>query len=275
MKDSLCIVTGGTKGIGLACTRALVSRGYKVVVAGRDFSQIEQDEKLQDRVIQYKVDLSDLHSVGEFVSKMRDYPTIDIIINNAGVLKFKREVNQQGIEYTWALNYLSPYMITSGLMDSLNASSNPRVISISSSMHAYFRPNMNDVENKNNYDGFRAYGNSKLALLILSNYLSKKNKAIQFNSVNPGSVFTDFGLHQGGKFTEIYVKNRRRMKEPQDSIKGVIHLVEKTDEISGSYYFNTRRAMHSPWVLSNSLQKKLAKLSEEYVSLISQSIAST
>lgn len=187
------LITGSTDGIGKLAAVKLAEDGHAVYVHGRD------PEKLQTVISEIKAitknknvdgftaDFSDFDSVKQMAGQInKKLPKIDILINNAGVLKSPGSHNKEGIDIRFAVNYLAPYVLTDQLMPLLNKGTDSRIINLSSAAQASVSHNV--LSGKENVSQGEAYAQSKLALTMWSFYLARKQPEIIVIAVNPGSL---------------------------------------------------------------------------------------
>ena len=133
MKDKVCLITGATSGIGLATALGLAQLGAAVVLVGRSRARGAaalariRDEVGSADVRYFPADLSVQAEVRQLVHDFQaHYPRLDVLINNAGAFFHRREDSADGIEMTWALNVLGPFLLTRLLLDRLTASAPAR-----------------------------------------------------------------------------------------------------------------------------------------------------
>jgi NAD(P)-dependent dehydrogenase (short-subunit alcohol dehydrogenase family) len=179
----VCVVTGASRGIGQATAAALTRRGATVVTLGRDASRSS-----------IACDLSSLASVrGAAAEISARYPRIQLLVNNAGVQHLHRQVTTDGIEATFAVNHLAPFLLTRLLLPSLMAAGEGRVITVSSSLARWGRIDFDDLQATRDYNGTRAYLQSKLANIMFTMSLAERLDARRLTAmcVYPGLVATD------------------------------------------------------------------------------------
>lgn len=201
------VVTGATSGIGLATAIALRARVQTLVLVGRDASKLaEAAHSLASGepgavVRTHLADLSRLAEVRRLAAELTAaYPAIDVLVNNAGAYFSRRERTAEGIERTWALNVLAPYLLTRLLRDPLRAAARARVVNVSSAAHVGAKLEFDDLEASRNYSGFRVYGRSKLALILLTHEFARRWSAdrIAVNALHPGFVRSRFAQNNRG-----------------------------------------------------------------------------
>lgn len=134
--------------------------------------------------------------IGEFKAR---YPHLHLLINNAGAIFPTRQMTDEGLEKSFALNYLSGFLLTTQLLDLLKASGtaerNARVIHVSSYAHTFVRMAWDNLQGEKDFDSFRAYGRSKLMQIMFTYELHQRLRAegahVSVNALHPGSIKTD------------------------------------------------------------------------------------
>src|SRR5579864_2590733 len=163
------LITGGTGGIGRATAIGLASMGARVGVTGRD--RARTDEAAADiraatgnqAVDAFAADMSSQAEVRRLAKAVLDvYPRLDVLVNNVGGFWAHRHATADGLEYTFALNYLAAFQLTNLLLERLTASAPARVISLSSGAQSMGLIDFNDLQAAHAYSGQRAYSQSKL-----------------------------------------------------------------------------------------------------------------
>ena len=166
------VVTGANSGLGLITARELARHGANVVLACRNTAKGDECAAaiLQDapegEVDVRALDLAELASVHAF-AEAQDGP-IDLLVNNAGVMGIPRRETKDGFEMQFGVNHLGHYALTGLLMGSLLKAGEPRVVTLSSTAHKFGRMNFDDLQGERRYFRWSAYGQSKLANLLLS-----------------------------------------------------------------------------------------------------------
>lgn len=205
MEGKICLVTGATSGIGREIAVGLARMGGTVVLVGRSRLRCEHAVKqvaLQAGkpvdAIQYLVaDLASQVSIRSAAEDFRDrFDNIDVLINNAGVFRARREISADGIEYTLAVNHLAPFLLTNLLMEMIR-SCRARVVTTSSIAHKSGKIDFGDLQfEKRRYGGIKAYSQSKLANILFTKELANKLEGRgTANCFHPGGVRTN--LSQG------------------------------------------------------------------------------
>lgn len=120
------------------------------------------------------------------------YRYLDVLINNAGAAYGRRIITEEGLEFTFALNVLAPFVLAQGLIESLKKNGRGRIVNVSSSAHKSAKLDLSNLFSEHGYSRMRAYANSKLALNLITFELAKRlsESGITCNAVNPGFVNT-------------------------------------------------------------------------------------
>lgn len=173
------IVTGANSGIGLVTARELAAHGAAVVIACRDLGKgQEAAERIRIALAPHgeeaqldvrQLDLADLGSVREFADSIKeDHGSIDLLINNAGVMAPPRHETADGFELQIGTNHLGHFALTGLLFEELKRTPGSRVVTISSNAHKMGKINFDDLQSEKSYKRWGAYGQSKLANLIFA-----------------------------------------------------------------------------------------------------------
>ncbi len=204
----VAVVTGATSGIGREVALGLARQGATTIVAGRGADRAVRvaaalaSASGNPRVESVRVDdLAVMADTRALAAALLDrYPAIHILVNNAGAYFRRREVTADGLERTFALNVLSPYLLTTLLAPRLIASAPARVVNVSSAAHRGARVDFTDLQSSRRFSGFSVYGASKLELLWLTREFARRlnGKGVTVNAVHPGFVRSGFGLNNGG-----------------------------------------------------------------------------
>lgn len=255
----VAIITGATSGIGLEVARGLASRGTRTVLVGRGGARVAAAARSVQEVASgagvEAVAVPDLAVLADVRALATDllarYPEIRVLVNNAGGMFVRREVTREGLERTFALNVLSPLLLTSLLAPRLIESAPARVVNVASAAHRGASVNWGNLQGEEGYRGYGAYARSKLELILLTRELARKFEGtdVAVNAVHPGFVRTKFALNNGGgtaaAFRVLFVlfgqTPRRGAETP---------LFVATDPsvggISGQYFSRSRVSPGSP-----------------------------
>lgn len=200
MSMKKCVITGGNAGIGKATAIELAKKNYEIVVFSRDSEK--SNDAIRDIINQsgnenvrlVKVDLSETSSIKEACSQVNsEFSSLDLLINNAGVMKRRAFLNSKGIEHTFAVNYLAPFLISRLLLEQLRNASNGRLINVTSALYKKGKVAITQAAEVQKYNGNQAYADSKMLVLLDTMYLSRKydDTNLSINCNHPGVVGTE------------------------------------------------------------------------------------
>ncbi|NQZ13923.1 MAG: SDR family NAD(P)-dependent oxidoreductase [Alphaproteobacteria bacterium] len=192
------LLTGATDGIGLETARMLVQQGHHVLLHGRNAEKLENvriEFATQGAVESYIADLSDMASVLSLADKVsNDHDSIDVLINNAGVLKAPQTITNDGFDIRFAVNTIAPYLLTKKLLPLLSKFG--RIINLSSAAQAPV--DLDALKGNTDLADMEAYSQSKLAITMWSNALAQAlPDGPVIISVNPGSLLGSKMVKEG------------------------------------------------------------------------------
>lgn len=206
------VITGATGGLGYETALAMAAAGAEVILSGRNASKgedaLRRIRKLhpQARIRFEKLDLARLGSVSEFCERLLDETKpLDLLVNNAGVMALPtRRVTVDGFEAQLGTNYLGHFALTAGLLPLLRKSAAPRVVNLASLAHRQGRIDLEDLQGERVYKPWKAYSQSKLAMLMFALELQRRSDAngwgLVSNAAHPG--FARTGLMDNGPGSE-------------------------------------------------------------------------
>ncbi len=251
MAGRTVLVTGGTGGIGRATALGLAAMGAHLAITGRDRGRAEavaRDIRAAGggQVDVFVADLSSQAEVRRLAGEvLQRLSRIDVLLNNAGGYWNTRNVTADGLERTFAVNHLAPFLLTSLLLDRLNHSAPARVITVSSNVHAMGRIDFGDLQGERSYSGARAYSQSKLANVLFTYELARRLPAarVTANALHPGVVRTSFGAGDPGAVQRLFTPFMRPfMKSPARGAATSIHLASAPglEQVTGRYFAGSK-----------------------------------
>jgi NAD(P)-dependent dehydrogenase (short-subunit alcohol dehydrogenase family) len=246
MKDKVVMITGANSGIGKATSLALAKMDATVVMVARNKERGEAakaeiiKESQNNSVDLLLADLSSLESVQQLATEFRKkYSKLHVLINNAGLFNRKRHVTTDGYENTFATNYLAPFLLTNLQLGLLKASAPSRIINVSSVGHYNGHINFEDLNLEKEYGGWKAYGQSKLALVLFTHELAKKlrGSGVAVNALHPGTVATNIWTRPFGPAGFITALPKLFMASPEEGAETIVYLASSPDaqSLSGEY----------------------------------------
>ena len=252
MDGKSVLVTGGTGGIGRATAIGLAALGARVGITGRDPARTEaaaagiRATPGSPAVDSFAADMSVQAGVRRLAAQVLDtYPRLDVLVNNAGGFWAHRHVTADGLERTFALNHLAPFLLTSLLLDRLTASAPARILTVSSGAHARGRIDFDDLQGERNYSGQHAYSQSKLANVIFTYELARRleGTGVTATVLHPGVVRTGFGAEDQAAYLAVMIRVARLfMKTPAQGADTPIYLASspQVEGITGRYFVNRK-----------------------------------
>ena len=201
LSDKTIVITGANSGIGLETARELARGGATVVMACRDLARAKAARAdIAHSVPGAKLelvslDLASLASVRACADTLgNQWPRIDVLINNAGLFPFKKQMTEDGFEMQFGVNHLAHFLLTQRLMPALLAAGCPRVVNVASMMHHLGKINFSSFIGEAPYGALKAYAQSKLCNVLFTRELARRHG---------GDGLLSFSLHPGPVGTNI------------------------------------------------------------------------
>src|SRR5216684_2996124 len=280
MQGKVCIVTGANSGIGKATSQGLAQMGATVVMVCRDRTKGEEAQNEiktksgNDAIDLLLAELSSQDSIRQLVENFQQhYTQLHVLINNAGGVNLSRRDTVDGFEMTFAVNHLAPFLLTNLLLDKLKASAPARIVNVSSESHESGYIKMDDLQLEKKYRLMRAYGQSKLALVLFTYELARRlqGTGVTANSLHPGFVATNIGQSGVGRVGRSIVKLIFSSLgiSPEEGAKTSIYLASSPDieGVTGKYFVKSIPVRSAPISYDESLQRQLWEESAKLVNL--------
>ncbi len=275
MRGKVAVVTGATSGIGEATARGLAALGATVVVVGRTEERgratVERiragSEAPEPHLL--LADLSRQADVRALARQLADgFDRLDVLINNAGVDVGKRSVTPDGLELTFAVNYLAPFLLTNLLTDVLEASAPARIVNVASSAYRGGKIDFDDLQSERRF-GQRAYNNSKLALVLFTNELARRiaGTGVTANCVDPGFVRTGLGSTMAPGYRLAGALMWPFMTTPERGARTSVFAASSPDltDVTGAYLKRQRRVDTGAKTQDRATAQRLWQVSEDLV----------
>jgi NAD(P)-dependent dehydrogenase (short-subunit alcohol dehydrogenase family) len=279
LEHKTCLITGSTSGIGKEIAIGLAKMKANVVLVGRNkekcqatLEEIWRNASIdtnKNQVSYLLADLSSQASIHQLAKEFLDsYESLDILVNNAGVFLSRRFTTVDGIEYTFAVNHLAPFLLTNLLFERIKASSPSRIITTSSVAHRGARINFDNLQfERGRYNGIEAYRQSKLANILFTKELARRSRGsgVTSNCFHPGGVRTNLVQSGPWYYRLIWAIIDPFLVSPRKGADTAIYLASssKVDSISGKYFVNRKPVGPSGTADDHDATARLWKISEE------------
>lgn len=278
MRDKIVVVTGATNGIGYATALGLAKKGAQVIAIGRSHEKATQAvtrirQETGNQNVQFLIaDLSVQANIRLLAAEIKSaVPHIDVLVNNAGGMFTTRQVTDDGIEMTWALNHLAYFLTTLLLLEHLSKAPSARIVNVSSGLHGRAKLRFDDPELVHRYSGIFAYNHSKLANVMFTYELARQlqGTSITANSLHPGGVNTGIGDNNGPAFRNIYKLIKRFGLSPEEGAATSLYLAtsEELAGVSGAYFEKCQAVQSSDASYVAEDQKRLWQMSANMVGI--------
>ena len=207
MSGRSCLVTGATDGHGRALAHLLAARGADLVLHARSEEKahlVQQEIAREQGGKAPAILLADLACPDAIDSAVQEFRAsgrrLDVLVNNAGLVGLERRTTDEGLELTFAVNYLAMFRLTLGLLPCLRESVPARIVNVSSDTYRIARLDFDDLQLERGYSMMKAYGQSKLAILYFTLELARRleGSGVTVNAVDPGPVASNIGADNPG-----------------------------------------------------------------------------
>jgi len=279
MQGKICMVTGANSGIGKATALELAQMGATVVMVCRDRARGEEarseitTKSRNNAVDLLQADLSSQQSIRQLVEHFKQrYTHLHVLINNAGAAFTGRRETVDGLEMTFAVNYLAPFLLTHLLLDVLKASAPARIVNVSSASHKSGYIQMDDLQGEKHNRSMRAYPQSKLAIVLFTYELARRlqGTGVTANCLDPGFVATNIGQTGASLPVRLLIKLIGSFgTSPEKGAKTSIYLASspEVEGVTGKYFVKSLPKRSAAISYDESLQRQLWEQSAKLVNL--------
>lgn len=243
-------MTGFTAGLGRAAVHDLVSQGALVVGLCRDGGkgeavarEVHSESGSLEVLVGDLASLADVRRVAaEFLAMERP---LDVLWNNAGLINLERQLTEDGLEMTFAVNHLGHFLLTCLLLERLRESDVARVVNTASEGHRFGGPlDFTDLQSASDYRAFRVYGRSKLANILFTEELARRESdhGVTVNSFHPGFVASDLSKNNGWWARALMTSISPFARSPRKGAETGLYLCTSPEvaEVSGAYFMDRR-----------------------------------
>ena len=271
---TLVLLTGATRGIGRAGAIELARQGAEVALVGRDparVAAVAQEARVAGGeaapVHEHVADLTLMAGVRALAAEARErYGQIDVLANNAGALFASRQTTSEGLERTFALNHLAPFLLTSLLRDRLTGG---RVVTTASDAHEGGRLDLEDLQSERSYAAMRVYGTTKLCNIMFTRELARRAPELHANCFHPGVVRTGFGKNEMGIWKVLTTLAGPFFRSPERGARSLVWLAlsAQAGALTGEYVKDEQVIAPSAQAQDDTLAQGLWERSAELVGL--------
>jgi NAD(P)-dependent dehydrogenase (short-subunit alcohol dehydrogenase family) len=279
VEGKVCVVTGGNSGIGLHTAIGLARQGARTVIVSRSRDKgLAAVEQIREAAGVEQVDLvvGDLGSRAQIRALAEEllerYPAIHVLVNNAGLWMTERVINPDGLETTFAVNHLGPFLLTNLLLERLVASAPARIVNVSSEGHRQGRLALDDLAAERGYGKIKAYCDSKLCNVLFTAELARRleGTGVTANSLHPGVVNTNLGSNSKGVIRWVFdYVGPLFFTTPAKGARTSIHVATDPalDGVSGRYFRSSRQVKPSRAARVEADARRLWEVSAELCEL--------
>ena len=244
------LVTGATDGLGRVVAGDLAARGMEVLVHGRDAGRAEA---VAAEIGAAGVHVADFASLAEVRALAEALPRLDVLVNNAGLISEERRVTGDGLELTFQVNHLAPFLLTTRLIE--RDPPPRRVVHVASAGQE--RPDFDDLMLEHGYDEWRAYRQSKLAQIMFSFELALRRPDVESVALHP-ATFMDTKM----------VRSRvgRPASTVQEGADATVRLAAEPGlDVQGRYFNGLEESRADELAYDPDARKRLWDVSEQLV----------
>jgi NAD(P)-dependent dehydrogenase (short-subunit alcohol dehydrogenase family) len=272
------VMTGATDGIGLAAARVFAAGGAELTLVARDPGKVSATAAHLSSISPQRTAVQSVLADLSLQSEVRRasaeiaarHAQIDVLINNAGAMFNRRIITADGIELTWALNHLAPFLMTNLLLDRLKAAPAARVVTTASDAH--WRGGaipFDDINAERGYRGFTRYGQSKLANILFTRALGQRllGTTVSASCYHPGLVATNFNRNNGPLMNLVMQAAKLVARTPQKGAETMVWLAGALEarSVNGGYFFDEHIGRSSVAAHDDEAATRLWRLSEQQV----------
>jgi NAD(P)-dependent dehydrogenase (short-subunit alcohol dehydrogenase family) len=271
--DKIIVITGANTGIGFATACGLAKQGVRLVLICRDPARgkiaLDAVSKIATAPPSlYIADFALQSSVRDVARQLHEQlPRIDVLINNAGAAFAQRELTPDGIERTFAINHLAPFLFTNLVLGLIRNSSGGRIVNLTAGIPVSRASFLDNLQGERHYSQFNAYRSSKVGNILFTYELARRlaGTGITVNCVHPGPVRTDFTRKAGGVLAVLSKILRPIMRSPEFGARTPIYLATSPEvaQVTGGYFVNSKQRKSAAMTYDRGIAQKHWEISEE------------
>ena len=268
MRGRTCVITGANTGIGKAAAESLAALGADVMMICRDPGRGESALRDVTHAAETggqngsaRLFIADLSSQAEIRAVSRDVmavcPEVHVLVNNAGAALNQRELTVDGIERTFAVNFLAYFMLANLLLPALRAAGSARIVNVASGAHVRGKIEFDNLQGERSYSNWQMYSSSKLEDVMFTYALARRldGSGITVNALHPGVVATEIWR----QIAIVRIVSRWFMLSPEKGARTTVYLAASPDVngVTGRYFDKCTQVKSTRLSHDEGLQEKL------------------
>jgi NAD(P)-dependent dehydrogenase (short-subunit alcohol dehydrogenase family) len=261
--EATILVTGATDGLGRSVAQELAAKGATVLLHGRNMERLQaaldgvREETGNEKLRYYLADLSSLETARDLAERiLSDEDRLEVLINNAGIIVQERKESEDGHELTFAVNYLSHFLLTRLLLPLLKDSAPARIVNVASAGQSPL--DFSNLMLEHGYDAMKAYSQSKLAQVMFTFKFAEhlQSTGVTVNALHPASLMDTKMVQSTFGYT---------MSTVEEGTEAVVRLAisQEVEGVTGGYFDGTREARANRQAYDLQARDRLWVLSEE------------
>jgi NAD(P)-dependent dehydrogenase (short-subunit alcohol dehydrogenase family) len=276
MSEQVVLITGANSGVGFAAAHQFAELGHHVVMICRD---PQRGDAARIKIAREAVgpaptlmiaDLSSQKAIRELADEIYSkFNRLDVLVNNAAGIFSRRELTTDGIERTFALNHLAPFLLTNLLVDRLRVAPAARIVNVTSESHSG-KIDFDNLQGEHRYNFFTAYNRSKLGNILFTYELARRleGERITANCVSPGPTVTRFGDNMSG-LPRLFPLLMKRIPflfhSPEVGARTLIYAATSSEiaGVSGRFFLKCRERKSKAVTYNSDVAARLWKISDE------------
>jgi retinol dehydrogenase 14 len=272
----IVLITGANSGIGFEAAVRIARMGAHIVMVARSRQKAEtaivsaRERSGSDEFSLMLCDMSSMSGVRRLAAEvLATIPRLDVLVNNAGSVNDARCITGEGLEQTFAANYVGHFLLTQLLLPLLKASAPSRIVNVSSMAHRQGTLDFDNLQfEKGGFSIMKAYGRSKLAQVVFTHELARRlaGTGVTVNSLHPGAVATRIWSHAPWFAQPVLAVAQLFMLTPEQGAERIVYLAAspEVEGQTGGYYDKNKRVEPSALARDEAIA---ARLWEESVRL--------
>ena len=277
LQGKICLVTGSTSGMGKVTARELASKGATVVLVGRnrekgEATQAEMRRETGNENVDLLIaDLSLLQEVRRLAAEFQQkYHHVHVLVNNAGAIYSSRNVTSEGLEATFAVNYLAPFLLTELLVETLKASAPARIVNVSTQVHRIGTIAFDNLQGEKRYATMSNYAQAKLAVILSTYELARRleGTGVTVNVMSPGQMSSDnFNAGATGLLALVTKLTKPFVMTVEKGAQTEIYLATspQVEGVTGKCFAKSQEKKSSRRSYDQALGQRLWQISEQFV----------